>query len=92
MRRDGSRFWANVVTTAVHDENGRLPGFAKITCDLSERRRLAKRERAVPSSALVQQARKNEQKRIARELRDDLVKRRKNRAINRRTSLSAHTL
>jgi signal transduction histidine kinase len=72
VRKDGSRFWANVVITAVHDENGALLGFAKITRDLSERRRLEELERAAASSALVQQARENEQKRIARELHDDL--------------------
>jgi PAS domain S-box-containing protein len=72
IRKDGSRFWANVVITAVHDESGVLQGFAKITRDLSEQRRLEALERAAASSALVQQARENEQKRIARELHDDL--------------------
>lgn len=38
VRRDGSRFWARVVITAVHDEAGRLRGFAKITRDQSEQR------------------------------------------------------
>jgi PAS domain S-box-containing protein len=40
VRKDGSMFWANVVITAVHDRTGRLVGFAKVTRDLSERRRL----------------------------------------------------
>ena len=39
VRKDGSRFWANVVITALHDENGALRGFSKITRDLTERRR-----------------------------------------------------
>ncbi|MGE5179037.1 MAG: PAS domain S-box protein [Bacteroidota bacterium] len=39
IRKDGSRFWANVVITAIRDENGILQGFSKITRDLSERRR-----------------------------------------------------
>ena len=39
MRKDGSRFWANVVITALHDESGALRGFSKITRDLTERRR-----------------------------------------------------
>jgi PAS domain S-box-containing protein len=39
VRKDGSRFWANVVITALRDEGGRLRGFAKLTRDLSERRR-----------------------------------------------------
>ena len=38
MRKDGSRFWANVVIDAVHDDDGELVGFAKVTRDLTERR------------------------------------------------------
>lgn len=33
VRRDGSRFWASVVITAVHDSTGRHVGFAKVTRD-----------------------------------------------------------
>ncbi|HYJ31892.1 MAG TPA: PAS domain S-box protein [Candidatus Binatia bacterium] len=39
LRKDGSRFWANVVITAIYDDSGELAGFSKITRDLSERRR-----------------------------------------------------
>ncbi|TCP08310.1 PAS domain-containing hybrid sensor histidine kinase/response regulator [Caldimonas thermodepolymerans] len=39
VRKDGSRFWALVVITAMRDADGRLRGFAKVTRDLSERRR-----------------------------------------------------
>ncbi|MBK8017445.1 MAG: PAS domain S-box protein [Betaproteobacteria bacterium] len=38
LRKDGSRFWANVVITALRDRKGVLQGFAKITRDLTERR------------------------------------------------------
>ena len=38
LRKDGSRFWANVVITALHDPDGRHRGFAKVTRDLSARR------------------------------------------------------
>jgi PAS domain S-box-containing protein len=38
VRKDGSRFWANVVITSLHDEAGALRGFSKITRDLTERR------------------------------------------------------
>jgi PAS domain S-box-containing protein len=41
LRKDGSRFWASVVITALHDDHGRHIGFAKITRDLSERRRIS---------------------------------------------------
>jgi diguanylate cyclase (GGDEF)-like protein/PAS domain S-box-containing protein len=37
-RKDGSAFWAHVVIDAIHDESGRLIGFAKITRDVTERR------------------------------------------------------
>jgi hypothetical protein len=40
VRKDGSRFWAEVVVTALHDEEGRLRGFAKVVRDLSERKRI----------------------------------------------------
>jgi PAS domain S-box-containing protein len=40
LRKDGSRFWATVVIDAIHDDNGELVGFAKITRDLTERRRV----------------------------------------------------
>jgi PAS domain S-box-containing protein len=38
LRKDGSRFWANVVITALRNESGDLVGFAKVTRDLTERR------------------------------------------------------
>ncbi|HEY4306187.1 MAG TPA: PAS domain S-box protein [Gemmatimonadaceae bacterium] len=38
IRKDGTRFWANVVITALRDPSGELVGFAKVTRDLSERR------------------------------------------------------
>jgi PAS domain S-box-containing protein len=38
-RKDGSLFWANVVITALRDERGTLVGFAKLTRDLTDRRR-----------------------------------------------------
>ena len=40
VRKDGSQFWANVVITALHDPTGELRGFAKVTRDLTERRKL----------------------------------------------------
>jgi len=38
VRKDGSRFWADVVITAIRDPRGRLMGFVKVTRDLTERR------------------------------------------------------
>jgi PAS domain S-box-containing protein len=39
LRKDGSRFWANVIITPVRSRDGVLIGFAKVTRDLTERRR-----------------------------------------------------
>jgi signal transduction histidine kinase len=38
IRKDGSRFWANVVITALRNDAGELVGFGKVTRDLTERR------------------------------------------------------
>ena len=46
VRKDGTLFWANVVVTAVYGPDGQLRGFAKITRDMSERRRLEELERS----------------------------------------------
>jgi PAS domain S-box-containing protein len=45
VRKDGSRFWANVVITALRNHDGRLIGFGKVTRDLTERR--ASEQRAI---------------------------------------------
>ena len=45
MRKDGSRFWANVIITALRNPEGTLVGFAKVTRDLTERRQ-AEEDRA----------------------------------------------
>jgi PAS domain S-box-containing protein len=44
-RKDGSVFWASVVIDAIHDERGKLAGFAKVTRDLTERRAAEERRR-----------------------------------------------
>jgi formate hydrogenlyase transcriptional activator len=40
VRKDGSRFWANVVIAALHDERGKLLGFTKVTKDITEQKRV----------------------------------------------------
>jgi len=45
LRKDGSKFWANVTITAVHDHSGKLIGFAKVTRDVTERMRAAQQLR-----------------------------------------------
>ena len=46
IRKDGSRFWANVVMTAIYDRSRTLVGFAKVTRDMTERRRAESLEQA----------------------------------------------
>ncbi len=50
VRKDGSRFWANVVIGAVRDQHGELVGFSKVTRDLTDRKR-AEEERAARLAA-----------------------------------------
>ena len=49
VRKDGTRFWANVVITAVHDPTGQHIGFTKVTRDMTERRELLDHLAAVNS-------------------------------------------
>jgi diguanylate cyclase (GGDEF)-like protein/PAS domain S-box-containing protein len=39
VNKNGSKFWAHVIITALHDENGNIRGFSKVTRDISDRRR-----------------------------------------------------
>ena len=68
VRKDGSRFWANVVITALRDEQGRLRGFAKVTRDITERKRAEDAVRELTGRLL--RAQDEERRRIARELHD----------------------
>jgi PAS domain S-box-containing protein len=54
IRKDGTRFWSNVLITAVRDENGDVLGFSKVTRDLTERR--AAEQRAIDDARRVTQA------------------------------------
>jgi PAS domain S-box-containing protein len=38
LRKDGTRFWADVVITALRDEHGKLRGFSKVTRDITKRK------------------------------------------------------
>ena len=53
MRKDGSLFWASVVLDPIYDEQGRHIGFAKITRDITERKK-AQEELDETRAALVQ--------------------------------------
>ncbi|HEX7683020.1 MAG TPA: PAS domain S-box protein [Trinickia sp.] len=72
VRKDGSRFCANIVLTAVYGVAGELVGFAKVLRDVTERNRLRELEYASELAARIEATREDEKKRIARELHDDL--------------------
>ena len=72
LRKDGSRFCANIVVTAVYGVAGELVGFAKVVRDITERNQLRQLEYASELAARIEATREEEKKRIARELHDDL--------------------
>src|SRR6266511_2852305 len=74
VRKDGSRFWANVVITALFDEAGKLRGFGKVTRDMTERRaaELAIVEGRRLLAHLVE-AQEVERRRIAWDVHDDSI-------------------
>ncbi|MGW0809333.1 PAS domain-containing sensor histidine kinase [Nonomuraea sp. NPDC002799] len=74
VRKDGTRFWASVVITALYGEDGRLRGFGKVTRDLTERRSLSRAldERGQLLTHLVQ-AQERERRRIASDVHDDTI-------------------
>ncbi len=45
VRKDGVRFWANTVLTALRDKDGTLRGYSKITRDMTERKQAEEKER-----------------------------------------------
>jgi PAS domain S-box-containing protein len=56
LRQDGSRFWANVVITALHGPGGELRGFSKITRDGTERKRAEEDARRLLEEAAKRRA------------------------------------
>jgi PAS domain S-box-containing protein len=71
IRKDGSRFWANVVISSVRDEKGTLRGFAKVTRDLSERKHHEEQRLALArTEAARRMAEENEER--ARALTEEL--------------------
>ncbi|MBV9884154.1 MAG: response regulator, partial [Sphingomonadaceae bacterium] len=53
LRKDGTRFWANVVIDPIYDDSGKLSGFAKITRDITDKKR-AEEELEEARAALFQ--------------------------------------
>jgi PAS domain S-box-containing protein len=84
LRKDGSRFWANVVITATKDVNGRVIGFSKVTRDFTERmqtqqalqdsqRKLQESEHSLRELSFhLLRTQDEERQRIGRDLHDSL--------------------
>ena len=77
IRKDGTRFWANVLITAVRDSAKALVGFSLITRDITERKRVQtelvqQRARLRALATRLEAAREEERTKIAREIHDEL--------------------
>ncbi len=55
IRKDGTRFWASVVITALHDKKGEVTGFAKVTRDLTARRAAEESRRELAREQLARE-------------------------------------
>ncbi len=53
VRKDGSRFWADIILTAIRDSNNEIVGFAKVTRDFTDRKRAEESVMLQLSSALL---------------------------------------
>src|SRR5262249_5989310 len=56
LRKDGSRFWANVVITALRDPEGGVRGYLKITRDLTERKQAEESARRLSDEEIARKA------------------------------------
>jgi PAS domain S-box-containing protein len=84
LRKDGTRFWASVVITALRNENGELAGFAKVTRDLTERRAARERELEAARRAAAEEG--------AREVAEVVRKRAETMQRLTGAMLAAHTI
>ena len=77
VRKEGSQFIANEIITAIRDDHGQLRGFAKVTRDITDRKKaemkLRESEARYKRIALhMDEVREGEQVRIAREIHDEM--------------------
>jgi PAS domain S-box-containing protein len=72
VRKGGTRFWASVLITSIHDRHGRHVGFAKVTRDLTERRRMEAQAREAEAEAVRERIRTVEAQ-TAVKIRDEFI-------------------
>jgi PAS domain S-box-containing protein len=65
LRKDGSRYWSNVVISAVRDAKGKLVGFSKVTRDLTEKKRAEDKLRHANESLEQRVSERTEDLRVA---------------------------
>ncbi len=73
IRKNGSRFWANVVLTRINDTSGALVGFSKVTRDLTERKRAEEELRALNESLEQRVRARTQELQQALQARDQFV-------------------
>jgi len=71
LRKDGSKFWANVVVSALRDETGNLQGFSKTTRDITERKQAEENSRRLLEEATARKG-AEENAEIVRQQEDQL--------------------
>jgi PAS domain S-box-containing protein len=78
VRKDGTRFWANVILSVIRGPSGEVLGFAKVTRDLTQRRQVEEGRLAVvqAQAALREaEARADERARLIKTLEGDIAER-----------------
>jgi PAS domain S-box-containing protein len=73
VRKDGTKFWANVVITALRDAKGELRGFSKVTRDTTERKRTEDKLRMAQESLELRVASRTKELEAAIESRDEFL-------------------
>jgi PAS domain S-box-containing protein len=68
VRKDGRRFWASIVVTALRDARGEIKGFAKITRDLTDRRRAEEEARRASEERAARHQAELDQREVRRSL------------------------
>lgn len=73
IRKDGSKFWANVVITKISDKNGNLLGFSKVTRDLTERKKMEDALRRSRDELEIRVKQRTEELTAALQARDEFL-------------------